>query len=316
MAYSRIVGLAERYDRTLGKLDAATIEKLDAALDRAYRELTEAVGDNWGDLVANKSIIPQQQRVLLLDQLGDLLQVVRPQDRAKYEALFRRAIARGDALGSEFSDRVNAALQPGAEQGALLRATNGVPLEALAFQVQRGVKAIAGLNATQESQVLAILEQGLAQSWGSRRVIAAIESVAGLTKSKAQGIALTEINSAFNGAAIARAAEGDALVQWLAVGDSRTCPSCVYRQMRIYRPGDIHIPAHPRCRCVAVPIRREWLSDPGVITDADLAFMVDYRQDSLDILRATGQKPRRDAPFDGPTPPSPVWTPSLQRSLL
>jgi SPP1 gp7 family putative phage head morphogenesis protein len=313
MPYSSIISLAERYDQQLAQLEGPTIAHLNHSIDQAYRELTDDIINGWKAIAANKSLIPQQQRILLADQLGDLLQVVRPERRAEYEKLMQDAIAAGDRLGAEFTDRVNAGLQPGAKVGDMLKATTGVPIEALTNQAQDGLRRLYRHGEDAASKISAIVEQGLIQNWGPRKVAATIETTAGLVKSHAETITRTEINSAFNGAAQARAIVGDYWIQWVALSDDRVCPSCAYRQMKVYRANEIHIPGHPRCRCVAVALKKEWLADIGVIDDADLAFMVQYREDTLAELKATGQKPRKAAPFDVGEPPVAVWTPKLER---
>lgn len=306
--------MAERYDRQLSTLDTATAARMEAAIDRAYRELVKELEDGWGDIVANKSIIPQQQRLLIIEQLGDTLNVVRPEMRAEYDRLLADALKRGDALGGEFFDRVSAIVQPDAAQRAALGATTGVPVDALANQAAEGIRRLYRYGEDVASEVSTIIEQGLIQNWGVRKVAAAIEKTAGLVKARAILIARTEISSAFNGATRARAIASGSWVQWISTGDSRVCVSCSGRNMRVYRAQDVQLPAHPICRCLLSPQRQEWLADSDIYSDDELEFMEEYRKEGLDALKAQGKKPRASAPFDLPGgPPKPTWTPGQAR---
>ncbi|PZV06616.1 MAG: hypothetical protein DCF32_09570, partial [Leptolyngbya sp.] len=285
MSYSQVITLAERYDRQVGKVDAATAARMEAAIDQAYRELVDALDDGWDDIVANKSIIPQQQRLLIIDQLGDALAVIKPEMQAEYDRLLVDALKHGDELGGEYFDRVSAILQPDAAQRAALSATTGVPVEALTNQAVEGMRRLYRYGEEVSSQISAIVEQGLIQNWGVRKVAAAIEVTAGLVKARAIMIARTEINSAFNGATRARAIASGSWVQWISVGDSRTCKICVNRNMRTYKAQEIYMPAHPLCRCVMSPLWRDWLNDPGVLSDEDL----EYSKKKVIRLRSQGR---------------------------
>ncbi|MFH7241770.1 MAG: minor capsid protein [Spirulina sp.] len=310
----RMIQVAERYDRLTSRAEASVVGAMHTAIDRAYRELVMELEQGWSAIAANKSLIPQQQRLLLIDQLGELLQVIRPSRRAEYEKMLADAIERGDALGAEYLSRVNVVLQPSADQRAALEATTGVPLDALRHQVTDGLRRLYYHGGNLSEQIPLIVEQGLLQNWGIRRTAAAIESTAGVVKAQAETIARTQVMGAFNGATRSRLIESDSWAQWIAVGDSRTCPACSYRNTRVYKPRDIEIPCHARCRCILSPMRRDWLNDPDFFSDDDLAEMERYRQEGLDALATTGKKPRPGAPFDpNKKPPRPVWTPGQFR---
>jgi len=313
MSYSDLVPLAARYDRQMAGLERPVIQRIDSGIDRAYRELSAEIGEKWTDIAANKSLIPQQQKLLLANQLGDLLYVVRPGQRQEYEALMSQALGRASDLGDEFYGDAITAMVPGADVRDMLLATTGVPIEAVVNQAREGVRRLYRHGDAKASELSAIVEQGLIQNWGPKKVAAAIESTAGVIKSQAKTIALTELNSAFNQPAIARARDAGAWVQWLATGDERMCPICGSRNMKAYNADKIQMPPHPRCRCVAVPMKPEWLADEDLISEQDLAFMAKYHQDGLDALRAQGKTPRNNAPFDVGGPPRAAWTPKLTR---
>lgn len=58
-------------------------------------------------------------------------------------------------------------------------------------------------------------------------------------------------SAAFEGA-------GVALVKYLAIGDSRTCPTCRPDHGKVFAIRDVpSIPRHTRCRCTAVPVAQD-----------------------------------------------------------
>ena len=310
----RLITLAKRYDRMLATAEQSAIDAMNRSIDRAYRELVRDLEKGWSAIAANKSIIPQQQRLLLAEELGETLQVIRPGQRQEYRDLLEGAILRSDELGDEYTDAIHQTLFPSAQTAQLLQGTTGVPAEALRNQVEEGLNRLYRHGDDAANLISETIQQGLIQNWGVRRTAAALETGAGLLKSKAETIARTETMSAFNGATINRLEQSGALVQWLAVGDERMCPSCGNRNMRVYKAKDIHMPAHPLCRCVASPMRPEWLSDSEFFELGELDEMARYRQEGLDALKRQGKRPRAAAPFDpaGRTPRH-VWTPGKPR---
>lgn len=60
---------------------------------------------------------------------------------------------------------------------------------------------------------------------------------------------------------LARAA-GYQYARWIATRDERTCAYCVARHGRIYRLDQMGLPAHRRCRCVAIPLATDDVENP------------------------------------------------------
>lgn len=305
----QIVG---RYDKATANLEQATVVRLFRALDKSYRSLTSDLEKGWDKVAKNRSIFPQQQRLLLLDQLGDLINLTAPSAKSSYENLLYSAIEKGAEGGLVMTDRLMEAIDPSAETLEILRSTTGVPVEALKNQASEGLRRLYRYGEDGASAISAIVEQGLVQNWGPRKVADAIRAgVVGVVKSKAETLARTEIMSSFNGAAKLRIQQHGAKLLWQSQGKDRlTCPVCVSRNMQVFDPTQIQFQAHPRCRCVAVPWREDWI-EAGVIDAGDLEFMLQYRQGGLDSLAEAGLRPKAAAPFDLPGgPPKVLWQPS------
>ena len=251
--------IAERYDRATADLGSATVQLINRRIDASYRDLVKEIEDGWQAIAANKSIIPQQQRILIAEQLGEVLHIVNPRERDNYTSLLNSALLKANDLGAEYYERVYPLIFPGPGTKKALQATTGVPIEALRNQVEEGVKRLYRHGDDAAREISAIVEQGLIQNWGPKKVAAAVEMTAGVVKGHADMIARTEIMSAFNGATKARAAQHGAYVLWIAIGDARTCPFCVSRNMQAFKAAEVQIPAHPRDRCNIAPLHPEWL---------------------------------------------------------
>lgn len=302
--------LSERYDRlSLAQEDALTAQ-LHTRLERSYRALTQAIEDGWADIAANKSLIAQQQRLLLADQLGDLLYVIKPGDRAAHQRLLTNALMTADDLGMEFHDEVFLTLNPDPLVREALESTTGVPIEALKAQADDTVSLLYLNGEAANRAVQQIISDGLIQNWGPKKTAAALQTHLGIVKRDAETIARTEIMNAFCGATKARAIQQGNYVQWVPIRDARTCRYCVGRSMLVYKAHEIQMPLHPRDRCHMVPIAPEWLEDYGVIDIDDRNFMAQYRHEGFKELAKNGKKPHYGAgPFDQGEGPKAVWTP-------
>jgi SPP1 gp7 family putative phage head morphogenesis protein len=159
----------------------------------------------------------------------------------------------------------------------------------------------------QASQISAVVEQGLIQGWGTRKIEGQLKTLGVSFKSNAETIARTETMSAYNGAARSRYEQaGVAYVQWIATPAEGTCSLCYARNTKAWKTAEApSIPAHPRCRCTYLPT--------ASLSDIDTAFYEDYSKRGLDDLERQGLQPDNGPTYwekkAGVSPAKPSWVP-------
>ncbi|WP_019123632.1 portal protein [Brevibacillus massiliensis] len=113
---------------------------------------------------------------------------------------------------------------------------------------------IRGIKETTRQQIREVLADGFEENIGWRGLMRQIEPVI-VNPTRAEMIARTELAWAYNRSSKKIYADaGFSRVEWSAVLDARTCPTCRSRHQTVYQI-DEHpsIPAHPRCRCTLLP---------------------------------------------------------------
>ncbi|WP_340701662.1 portal protein [Brevibacillus borstelensis] len=113
---------------------------------------------------------------------------------------------------------------------------------------------IKGIEETTRKQIQAALSDGFAENAGWKELMKQITPII-QNPVRAEMIARTELAWSYNRSAKRIYSEaGFSRVEWSAVIDARTCPTCIERNGKVY-PIDDHpnIPAHPRCRCSLLP---------------------------------------------------------------
>ena len=275
----RARAIAERHDAALAKAEQRAIERVNAALDKSYRDMERDLLASYQKHGANTDLLPRQRALVIMDEIRQQSELLNPQQgetiQQNYEAMIKAAHREGADLAGDLATALgDRRLMPFSE----------IPMDAVVAQARDGVRRLAGHGAAFASKASAVVEQGLIQGWGARRVGTALRSELGVTKSKAETIARTEVMSAYNSAAKARyERSGIELGQWLATRSDRLCPVCASRNMQIYPLNSMRVPAHPRCRCVILPVSPNW--------DLDQKFAAQYRDDTLAELQANGLKP-------------------------
>lgn len=189
----------------------------------------------------------------------------------------------------------------------------GVNPEAVRAATLQASAYIQGETARFRDQIVQIVGEGASRGWGPKRLERDIRAALrgakdpnGITKrlgleQRAELIARSELAAAYAGGTIRRAqAEGLAYVRVLASNDERTCPTCASRNGRIYPVGRVPIPWHPRCRCVAVPVSNEAVTEKDPALRATLldserwqeehergveAYAEARHQERIDVLR-------------------------------
>lgn len=297
------LALIERTNAVLDTLEARAIVRVDAAIDRAYRALEQQFIQQYQQLQSDGlSLTARARTAAMLAQLAPLMNIVDPEREEEFQQLFEDLINQAGGNGAELAGQLMQEL--GDET---VQAFSGIPIEAVALQARDASRRLYGWNESFRGRISGLVEQGLIQGWGARRVAEQLQREVGIVKGRAETIARTETMSALNDAAQLRYEQaGVEGVQWVCtIGE--VCPFCVARNMKVYPVGKIRIPAHPRCRCIAVPWRPNW--------DTDDAFTSRYRRDRLADLRQQGGTPNNGlTPFEraaGLTrPPRPIFNPS------
>lgn len=230
---------------------------------------------------------------VVLSELEALVRMSTAVNMTAVEAQLANASARLYRYGAQAVDKVNQAVVDGIVRGSGWRPVSMEIRDALT-----GDPAARPLRRT-----------GL-DSMGRVRKDLLVRGSGGLAF-QAETIARTELISSLQDARDERyRAAGIDQVIWLATQDDRVCIHCGVRSGNVYRRDDVVIPAHPRCRCVASPIKQSWV-DAGVV---DLNDLSDHRAGVARNFEAATGKPLVDrgqlTPFEranGATqPPRPI----------
>lgn len=185
-----------------------------------------------------------------------------------------------------------------------------VPLEAVIQQVANSAARLKRHSAEAIDKINQAVVNGLVRGRGVRVVTREIQNATGYLGFRAESIARTEMASARADARDTFFQEqGIDLVQSMATLDDRVCVYCGKRHGEIYERKDIQTPYHVRCRCVLLPVRKNWL-ELGLISPE---LYTEQRKEIKTLLAAEGLEPNSGlAPFErsnGRALPKPVWTP-------
>lgn len=301
-----IQDLVKRYDTALDGAEARTIASVNKTLRSSYDSLETSLLSKYGKYTSEAlpDLLPDQRKLLLLRETGDLLNIMDAEGTAAIQDRYRSLIRYGDSQGLE----VSKALTNGIGDSEILRSSASVPLDAIREAAENSVGRLARHTAAFADSASNIVGMGLSQGWGAQKTASALRSQLGITTSQAETIARTESMSAFNGAARRNYSKaGIEYGQWHATNDGKVCAYCLSRNQKVYRLVDIVLPAHPRDRCYITPWKQEWLED-GLV---DTEFSEQLRADTIAQSELTpngGLTPfERAAKLE--KPPTPVWTP-------
>ena len=298
--------LIEQTDRALKGAEDETIDRIYRTLDASYKQLERELLKAYEQQSGNLSLLPNQRKILILEQVKNLLSLIDPkaskQLRKEFESLLSNASEQGRSLSESLVKAI---------ANETLKSFVGVPIEALKFQAEDGVKRLARHGEEFASRASAVVEMGLIQGWGARKVASQLRAELGVTKGRAESIARTETASAQNSAIEANLkANNFELFQVFATSDEKACSTCSYRNQQVYKMGEPTPPYHPKCRCSITPVRQAWL-EAGLI---DVAWSQKYREDGLAELAEQGKQPNTGiSPFEKAagltTAPKPIWKP-------
>jgi SPP1 gp7 family putative phage head morphogenesis protein len=299
-----ILALLERYNAAIAKMEDEAIARLNTAIDQSYRNLERELRAKYPAIAENGSLTAMQQKVLIANDLNELLQLIKPGQQQEYQQLMTNLLQLASNTGATLADQLMRAIAPDSP----IRQFTGIPLDAVALQAENGLKRLYRHSDEFASRASAIVEQGLIQQWGARRVGDVIRSQLETTKFSAERIARTEVLSSLNDAAQQRYKEnGVDGVTLIPIADDRTCKLCVARAGLVYAVGTVRVPLHPLCRCMVVPQSSKW-RELGLI---DEDFISEFRVGAIAGLK--GEPDNGVSPFEKmagvTTPPQPIWKP-------
>jgi SPP1 gp7 family putative phage head morphogenesis protein len=233
-------------------------------------------------------------------EMGEALKFLNPGNEQAIEQLGYDVIQQAIDLGQQMAgDSLNYI--------GLQAPFTTIPIGAVRNQAERFRERLVNYSNQQASQISAVVEQGLIQGWGTRKIEGQLKTLGVSFKSNAETIARTETMSAYNGAAKSRYEQaGVAYVQWIATPAEGTCSLCYARNTKAWKTTEAPaIPAHPRCRCTYLPT--------ASLSDIDTAFYEDYSKQGLDDLERQGLQPDNGPTYwekkAGITPAKPSWVP-------
>jgi SPP1 gp7 family putative phage head morphogenesis protein len=315
----QILGHAEDYTANLAALEErsvgnttkalrSSLEDTLGSLRRAYTLYNSSLGEVTTDPNGNPVRRPGSYsaaeaaakfRGIIAESKGFL----KPAERKAWEAQYAADLEEAINLGGNMAADLAAVVAPGKGKpftGPAPGAINAAVLNASAY-IEKESQAF-------RDQMVNIVASAAAQGKSSQtmlgKVRSALEGVAldpkGLNKTmglrqRAALIARSELQNTYNAAALSHyEKQGFAYVRWVATESERTCPYCVARHGRIFAAKGIMIPAHPRCRCVSVPVPAELVEEENpAIRDAllDGAFWRGQQRDALAVYAEANKLP-------------------------
>lgn len=303
MTIQTAIDISERYERSITKMESKAIARLNKSLDAAYADLERELTKAYPTLSTNATILQAQRKLLIMQKLGSLLQVIDPSKADLYERVFADIISKSNDAGVSLSEELIKAVNPRAKVAGF----DELPVEAVANAASDTYTRLLRHGETFADRAALTISEGIAQGWTVGKVRPILQQQLGVTKAKAKQIVRTETISALSSASQKRYADSDIDgVLWLAIGDSLTCRFCVARNGKVYKLGSVMHPPHPSCRCVLSPCKRSWI-DAGII---DTKFLREYHQKGLNNV----ENPDYGlAPFERAagwtTAPKPIWSP-------
>lgn len=299
-----LLDIADRYDRELEGITKQALDRIFAAYDLSYRTLIDRLRRVYPSLEAAGAISTLVRQGAIAAELQEALRFISPENYAAYDQLGQQIIEAAIAQGENLAGETLAFV------GVQAPFTT-IPVGAVRNQAENFRRRLVNYSDTQAANISSVVEQGLIQGFGTRKMEASLKALGVSFKSSAETVARTEVLSAFNGAAKSRYEQsGVPYVQVIATPAEGTCSLCYARNGQVYEVTKApSVPFHPRCRCSILPV----LS----LSDIDAEFYEKYRQDGLDELKDKGLKPdggltawEKKAGLT--VAPAPVWVPGTK----
>jgi SPP1 gp7 family putative phage head morphogenesis protein len=296
----QLVNIADRYDAELDKASQDVLKRIAAAYDVSYRAMVAKLRDAMPRLQQAGSISTLVRQGAIAAEMGEALKFLNPSNEQAIEQLGYDVIQQAVDLGQQMAG-------DSLKYIGLQAPFTTIPIGAVRNQAERFRERLVNYSNQQASQISAVVEQGLIQGWGTRKIEGQLKTLGVSFKSNAETIARTETMSAYNGAAKSRYEQaGVAYVQWIATPAEGTCSLCYARNTKAWKTAEApSIPAHPRCRCTYLPT--------ASLSDIDTAFYEDYSKQGLDDLERQGLQPDNGPTYwekkAGVSPAKPSWVP-------
>lgn len=264
MTTSRIFKIIEEYEQSLTSLEDREVRRVNQSIELAYKALIKEFRAKYLSLEENITLLPAQRQVLIIEQLGELLSIINPENKKEYEATFRGLIRTSHELGGKQVEEVIREIDPDFKAASFAR----LPVNAIALSAEGAYRRLQRHGDAFALQATQLISQGLAQGWGNQKISRALKNQAIITQSRAEMIIRTETSTASIGASKSRYKDsGIKYGLWSSVL-TEVCPWCVWRSGKIFLLSEIVIPQHPRCRCSIIPITPQWAKDDLLDFDA------------------------------------------------
>lgn len=307
MTFAETERLIDRYDAATSALDSAVTDRISASLDASFRNLIRELEVQYPTWQSQGSLYASQRRLLLVTELGGLLSMIKPQDLPTYQELLQEALQLSHTTGATLADELIRATDPGYP----LADFTTIPIEAAVAQARDGVGRLYRYSEEFRTAASGIVEAGLIQGWGTKRVQGLLERELGVAKSKAETLARTEILSALNTASQERYQRAG--VEWVQVflsPSEASCSFCVARHGNIYEAAAISVPFHPRCRCLVCPAKASWqqqgLTDDAAVEASRAAIVAEFEAQGGRLDNGATFWEKKAGLTAAPTP---VWKP-------
>jgi SPP1 gp7 family putative phage head morphogenesis protein len=289
----RQLALAEDYAANLaqleGRAETNTIRALRGSLEgllgdlrRSYSLYTDSMGDTVRRDPSGEMLRPagSYSAAEAAGKFRGVLEAskgfLKPAERRAWEGRYQQDLQDAVALGG---DQAIGLIETVARQST--RGKGPTPFTAprrgiVDAAVRTASAYIEGESARFRDAMTSIVADAGARGQSSRqmvqRVRALLEGVAldpqdlnqrmGGTLARAQLIARSELQNAYSQAALSQyRKEGYSYVRWIATESERTCKYCAARHGNVYQLEQVVVPAHPRCRCVTVPVSAELVEE-------------------------------------------------------
>lgn len=290
----------DRFETETSQLEELAARRLNVALDFAYKQIESQLRKRYPELANSGSLLQSADAIRRLEQLKDVLILVKPEIAKQLENSFQEILQLSNQAGEELAAQLISASAP---EGWPVR-PGEIAIEAASFAAKNAIDSLNQYSAEFRSLSTILVTQGIIQGWGTAKTATLLRNQLGITKGKAELIARTEVLAAFNQAATATYVNsGIEFVQIIATGDLRTCGTCVYRNLKVYKAQEVSPPFHPRCRCAIIPWDKKWQSDEVWLQIFDSTVRNQF-SGSLNSGASAFEK------LSGRNAPVPVWTPA------
>lgn len=305
MKPEKIIAITREYDRLNQDFEDVVIQQVEKILDKAYEKLEKQILAAYSQHSENKSLLPIQRKLLILDQVKSYLNLINP-DRAEtiqtlIETMLEQSSQNGQKLAAAYLQGIG---------DLTLEKFSVVPIKAIAFQAQDSAARLRNYSERLRYDIGATVGLGLATGASVKTIASALRQQYGMMRARAEAVARTESNASSNRAIEAAYDEAEIrYVQLIATNDSSTCGYCAARAGNVYKLGTISVPLHVNDRCTLLPWSPDW-QELGLTNDD---WHKQFKSELKAKLKEQGQDPNYgQSPFEkanGIPTPEPVWKP-------